>query len=329
MAEEISDEDLRALLASAGRSSPAPSTTNPLGNVPLAYDFKRPQRLSKEQLRLIENIHEQFARLCSSSLAASMRMVIDVQLAFTDQVLYGEFIVSLPNPCSAYSFSMDPPGGPAVLSFSPELLMAVIDRAFGGKGQGFSDEPRALTRLEIGVVNKLVNRILGDLEATWEVAVPVRIADVVMETSPDFIRIAASGDAVMLVAFEAHSSHVSGLVHLCYPLTTLNPLLPQLSPQHQRRTQPSSAPSPALRYRALGKVKVPVVVQVARGSLPLREVAGLKPGDVIVLDTAKDEPAVIFLGKQPKFLGRPGLDGRQRAIKITEFIPEDQEELYL
>lgn len=328
MTDEISDDDLRTLLSSAGDRSPSSNPSDAFAQTPMAYDFKRPQRVNKDQIRIIENIHEQFARLFSSTLASSMRMVVDADTAFTDQVLYNEFILSLPNPCSAYSFVMSPPEGPAVLSFSPELLMAIIDRAFGGRGTGLTGDARPLTPIEINVVSKLVSRIFHDLEATWELTTPVQISEVVLETNPEFIQIAGSGDPVMLIAFEANSNHVSGLIHLCYPLTTLEPLLPKITEQHRfmgRRPSPEDIQN---RSRAFNKTKVPVAVHLAHGTLPLKELSGLQQGDVIKLDTTKDQPAVVFLGNQPKFLARPGLDGRKRAVKIIEVIAEDDEELY-
>ena len=328
MSEEISDDELRHLLSSAGKKGDSASSSASFTQTPMAYDFKRPMRVSKDQIRVLENIHEQFARLFSSTLAGSMRMVIDVDWAFSDQVSYSEFVLSLSHPCSAYSFVMDPPGGSAVLSFSPELLMVIIDRAFGGKGTSFAADPRPLTPIEIGVVNKLVRRVFHDLEATWEIIAPVRVSEIALESNPDFIQIAGGGDPVLLIGFEANAAHASGLIHLCYPLLTLDPLLPKLNPEFRQRGRQPQAAQPR-SSRALEKVKVPVVAQLARGSLPLREMAALQKGDVIKLDTAKDEPAVVFLGNQPKFLAKPGLDGKHRAVKIIETIDEDEEDSFL
>lgn len=329
MSEEISDDQLRTLLSSVGKKGESSPSSAPFTRTPMAYDFKRPQRVSKDQLRVLENIHEQFARLFSSTLAGSMRMVIDVDLAFVDQALYSEFVLSLSHPCSAYSFVMDPPDGSAVLSFSPELLMAIIDRAFGGKGTSFTADPRPLTPIEIGVVNKLVGRVFRDLEATWEIIAPVRISEIALESNPEFIQIAGGGDPVLLIGFEANAAHASGLIHLCYPLITLDPLLPRLNPEYRQKGRRPQAANQQRSSRALQKVKVPVVAQLARGSLPLREMAALQEGDVIKLDTAKDEPAVVFLGNQPKFLAKPGLDGKRRAVKIIETIDEDEEDSFL
>lgn len=327
MSDELGDEELKALL-DAARNKASSGGGNALDGVPLAYDFKRPQRVNKDQVRAVENLHEQFARLFSSTLAASMRMVIDVDLAFVDQTLYGEFVLSLGTPCTAYSFVMDPPGSQAVLCFAPELMMSIVDRALGGKGQSFSGDMRPLTQIERNIVNKLVSRLLADFEATWDAITPVQVTDVVLETNPEFIQIAGSGDPVVIVAFEAHSKHTTGLIHLCYPLSTIEPFLPRLTPGSQRQDARRPQGDAVANNRSLSKMQVSTIIQVAKGNLPLKEVAELKTGDVIKLDTHKNDPAVVFLGNQPKFLARPGLDGRRRAAQILAAIDASEEDLY-
>ncbi len=327
MADELGDEELKSLL-DAARKDPSISGGNALDGVPLAYDFKRPQRVHKDQIRAVENLHEQFARLLSSTLATSMRMIIDVDLAFVDQTLYGEFVLSLGTPCTAYSFVMDPPGQQAVLCFAPELMMSIIDRALGGKGHAPTGEARALTQIERNIVNKLVSRVLADFEASWDATSPVQVTDVVLETNPEFIQIAGSSDPVVLIAFEAHSNNASGLIHLCYPLSTLEPLFPHLSPNAQRTETHARSTDAVATNRSLSKMQVSATVQIASGTLPLREIAELKTGDVIKLDTQKDDPAVVYLGNQPKFLARPGLDGRRRAAQILSAIDASEEERY-
>ncbi|MFT5374457.1 MAG: flagellar motor switch protein FliM [Candidatus Latescibacterota bacterium] len=327
MPDELGDEELKTLL-DAARNKSSTSSGDALEGVPLAYDFKRPQRVNKEQIRAVENLHEQFARLFSSTLAASMRMVIDVDLAFVDQTLYGEFALSLSTPCAAYHFVMDPPGSQAVLCFAPELMMAIVDRALGGKGQSFTGDMRPLTQIERNIVNKLVSRLLADFEATWDAVTPVQITDVVLETNPEFIQIAASGEPIVLVAFEAHSNHTTGLIHLCYPLSTIEPFLPRLTPGNRQQNKHIPQGNSAANSHSLSKMQVSTVVQVAKGNLPLKEVAALKSGDVIKLDTHKNDPAVVFLGSQPKFLARPGLDGRRRAVQILAAIDASDEDLY-
>lgn len=325
MPDELTEGEIQNLIA-AGKRRP-PNSPAPEGHPPLSYDFKRPQHLNKDQLRMVENIHEQFARLFSSSLASSMRMVVDADLAFIDQIVYSEFTMSLPKPCSAYSFTVSPSGHRAVISFAPALLMALIDRALGGRGLGVSEEGRALTQIEVGIVDKLARRVVGNIEAAWEGRAPIEITDLTLETSPEFIQVAAPGEGVVVVAVEANANRSTGLVQLCYPLAVLEPLLPKRVTHLPSKAKQSEAQR-AKQTQALGKVKIPVVLQLAKGSLTLAEVAQLRQGDIVKLDTLKSEPAVVIIGDRPKFLGRPGLRQRQRAVQIVKAIDPQEEDLY-
>ena len=299
-----------------------------LRNVPLSYNFKRPQRVNKDRVRVVENVHEQFSRLFSSTFAASMRMAVDVDLSFVDQPLYSEFILALPTPCGAFTFTLEPTGGKALLCMSPELMMAIIDRALGGKGVGNSEDMRPLTSIEQTIVNKLVSRLLRDFESAWETHFTLEVANVVFETNPQFIQAASSGDPAIVATFEAHSTTFNGLLHLCYPLSTLEPLLPRLSGNVISYAANQQHKNSLANNRSLSKMQISTLVQIAQGSLSIKEVVNLQQGDVIKLDTKKTEPAVVFVGNQPKFFARAGLDGRQRAAQIISTLQASEEELF-
>ena len=297
-------------------------------SVPQSYDFNRPQRVNKDRLRVVENVHEQFSQLFSSTFAASMRMVVDVDLAFVDQPLYNEFLLSLPTPCNAFTFTLEPTGGKALLCLSPELIMAIIDRTLGGKGVGNSDDMRPLTSIERKIVNKLVSNLLRDFESAWETRFPLEVTNVELETNPEFIQAANSGDPTIVAAFEAHSTTLNGLVHLCYPVSTLETLLPRLNKNDISHATNQEHGNSVTDSRSLSKMQVSALVQIAQGSLSLKEIADLQQGDVIKLDTKKNEHAVVFVGNQPKFFARAGLDGRQRAAQIISTLQASEEELY-
>ena len=332
MSDLLSDEDLQGLIRSAKRPEASRAGTSGPGDRPaVAYDFKKPQALKKELFRRLEGLHEQLARMFASTLSSSMRMVVDIDLVYCEQQLYNEFILSLPNPCSAYSFTMEPFGGQAVLSFAPEVLMALVDRAFGGQGRGLGDDTRALTPIEMNIVGRLVSRAFRDLEEAWEPVARVQVVDPGLETNPEFIQIAAPADGVLVIGLELNSKNVSGLVHLCYPVYTLDPLVKTLASaasdlsgaRRQRRET-----SVGRNQQSLKNMMIPVEVEVASGSLPLNQLAQLRVGEVVKLDTQKDEPAVVFIGERPKYRGRVGLQGRRRAVQIIEEIHADEEHLY-
>ena len=325
MADEITEGELHELIAAAKVSRQPESTS--LGAA-MSYDFRRPQKVNNDQIRRLESLHEQFARLACATLSSTLRMVVDVDVAFCDQLLYNEFILSLPSPCAAYSFSIEPHGGRATMGLAPELLGAVIDRAFGGQGRGLTgDESRTLTKIELNVVDKVVTRLVADLEATWEHIDQIRVANTAYETNPEFIQIAAPGEGAIVIALEANSKYTGGLIHICYPLSTLDPLVAKLDPSAQQQRRAPARDQDA-QIRALRNMKIPVHVQAARGSLSLDDVADLKVGDVVKLDTRVDEAAIVFVGDRPKYLGRIGLHGNKRAVEVTERILETDEDRY-
>ncbi|MBT6626739.1 MAG: flagellar motor switch protein FliM, partial [Gemmatimonadetes bacterium] len=99
-----------------------------------SYDFKHPARVNKDQLRTLENLHDNFARLLSSTFSGAMRAVVDVDTAFVDQTTYAEFIMSLSNPSCSYQFTLGPTNGQAIIDFAMPVVFAFVDRIFGGKG---------------------------------------------------------------------------------------------------------------------------------------------------------------------------------------------------
>ncbi|SVD76955.1 uncharacterized protein METZ01_LOCUS429809, partial [marine metagenome] len=193
-----------------------------------SYDFKHPQRVNKDQVRTLENLHDNFARLLSSTFSGAMRAVVDVDTAFVDQTTYAEFIMGLSNPSCSYQFTLGPTNGQAIIDFAMPVVFSFVDRIFGGKGSSQGVDARQLSQIEMGVISKIVKRVVEDLEATWEPILRVEISDIELETNPEFMQITAASEIVILLSFEVNSTNASGLVSLCYPFFTLESILPRL-----------------------------------------------------------------------------------------------------
>jgi len=293
-----------------------------------AYDFKHPQRVNKDQLRTLENLHENFGRLLSSTFSASLRAVVDVDTAFVDQTTYAEFIMSLSNPSCSYNFTLGPTSGQAIVDFAMPVVFAFVDRIFGGKGSSQGVEARQLTAIEIGVISRIIRRVIEDLEATWEPILRVEISDVELEMNPEFMQITAASEIVILLAFEVNSTNASGLVSLCYPFFTLESILPRLSQQSYVRTNRMNVEElTRSNKRRLDKTKVELRAELARGMASFKQLQDLQVGDILTMDTEIKEPTVLYVHNQPKFIGRPGRVGRKNAVQITHGIDPENEEL--
>ena len=295
-----------------------------------SYDFKHPARVNKDQLRTLENLHDNFARLLSSTLSGAMKAVVDVDTAFVDQTTYREFIMSLSNPSCSYQFTLGPTSGQAIIDVAMPLVFSFVDRIFGGKGSSQGLEARQLTPIEMGEINTIIKKVIEDLESTWEPILRVEISDIELETNPEFMQITAASEIVILLAFEVNSTNASGLVSLCYPFFTLESILPRLGQQsYVRSSRANQEELRAQNNRRLALAEVPMRAELARGRVNLREVRRLQVGDVLQMETEVDEPAVVFVGEEPKYLGWPfvGEDGKKK-IKVGASIPAAQEYIY-
>ena len=287
------------------------------------YDFKHPARVNFDQLRTLENLHDNFARLLSVTLSTAMRRIVHVDTAFVDQTTYREFIMSLSNPAASYQFVLGPTPGQVILDFAMPVVFGLVDRVFGGQGSSRGVDPRQLSQIEMGVLAKVVKRTVEDLEATWEPILPdVEVHDIELETNPEFMQITADNEIVILLAFEVNAPGLTGLVSLCYPYFTLEPMLPHLGQiTYVRRDRPTQEQTVAENRLRLGAMELPVVAELGRTTIPAAQARTLAAGDVIRLDTHVDDPTCVFLGGRPKLLGWPVADGQRAEVLLAGRIP--------
>jgi flagellar motor switch protein FliM len=260
-----------------------------------------------------------------------MRAVVDVDTAFVDQTTYAEFIMSLSNPSCSYQFTLGPTNGQAIIDFSMPVVCAFVDRIFGGKGSSQGVDPRQLSQIEMGVIAKIVKRVVEDLEATWEPILPVEISDIELETNPEFMQVTAPSEIVILLAFEVNSTNASGLVSLCYPFFTLESILPRLGQQtYVRQSRQNKEETIRANRQRIQQTYMPVHAELGRGQLSVGQARKVQVGDVLTLQTQTDEPVVLFVGEEPKYLGVPftGPHGKT-TVKISEVIHPQDEELYV
>jgi flagellar motor switch protein FliM len=246
------------------------------------YDFRRPDKFSKEQIRTISIIHETFARLVSSRLTAQLRSDVEVRLAAVDQLTYDEFIRSIPNPSTMAVLGMAPLRPHAALELDPAITCAVLDRLFGGSGRA-GDAGRGLTNLEESVVTGLVDGLTEDLAEAWKQIVELQPRVEAVETNPQFAQIVPPREMIVLVTCETKVNEAEGMVNLCIPFLTVEPILGRLSARYMysrsRRNESAGQPRGAL----VADLPLPATVAVDAGRLSLAALARLAEGDLLPL----------------------------------------------
>ena len=290
------------------------------------YDFKRPDKFSKDQLRAIQMIHESFARQLTTAMSTLIRSMVSAEVASVDQLTYEEFLNSLVQPTVIGTLEMHPFNGNALIEINPNLVFSIIDRMLGGKGD-FSGKARELTDIEKTVTERVLMRMLELLEESWSTVVDVRFRFESMESNPFFVQICPPRDMVLLIIMKMKVGEVEGMISLCIPYFLMEPMIDKLSSQ-QWFVSTSRKSDGGVREnleKTLDRVKVPLALELGNTILSLADVYALEAGDVIKLDqTVKDEVDV-RIGNYIRFKATPGtVDGRL-AAEVTKIVGTSDE----
>lgn len=291
------------------------------------YDFRRPDKFSKDQIRTLYMLHENFARLLNTYLSAQLRAMVQVSVASVDQFTYEEFIRSLPNPSVISVLEMKPLKGNAILEINPGIVFAIIDRLFGGSGQ-ISAKPRPLTDIEENIVRRVMGKTLESLAEAWKQVVPLKPVMEAIETNPQFTQIVPPNDMVVLITLQAKVGQGEGFINLCIPYLVLEPIMSKLSTTYwvAGTGRSSSAEHIQSLQRRVEKIKVPAIVELGTTTVKLRELLDLRQGDVLQLDRKISEDLQIMIGSHKKFLCKPGALGSKLAVQITSVVQEGEEQ---
>lgn len=297
------------------------------------YDFKRPDKFSKEQIRTVQIMHETFSRLTTTSLSAQLRCMVQVHVASVDQLTYEEFIRSIPSPTTLAVINMDPLKGNAILEIDPAITFSMIDRLFGGLGQATKVQ-RDLTDIEQSVMEGIIVRILANMRESWTQVIDLRPRLGQIETNPQFAQIVPPSEMVVLVTLETKVGEEEGMMNFCIPYLTIEPIISKLSSQFWFSSVRRSSTTQYLGTlkEKLSSVDMEVVASVGSINLSVRDVLSLTTGDVVRLSNTKvGDPLTLSVGNRKKFFCQPGVVGKKMAVQITgkieDVTADDFEEL--
>jgi flagellar motor switch protein FliM len=285
------------------------------------YDFRRPDKFSKDQLRAIQMVHESFARQVTTAISTMARSLVSAEVASVDQISYDEFVRSLVQPTVIAVLDMYPLSGSAMLEIAPSLIFAIIDRSLGGKGESLS-KPRSLTDIERMVAERIFMRILELLEESWSTVVDLKFRFVNLESNPFFVQICPGSDMVLVVTLKVQLGNIEGLMNFCVPYFVMEPVVDRLSSQRWFASTGRKGTENAKEKLAerLKDIKVPVVVELGHAEIELKELLGLRPGDVIRLEESYADPVAVRIGSNVKFYAAPGTSKGRYAVRITDVV---------
>ncbi len=305
MNEVLSQDEIDQLLTAISSGDTEPEDFRPVNDTRKIkiYDFKRPDKFSKEQIRTVSIMHETFARLTTTSLSAQLRSMVHVHVASVDQLTYEEFIRSIPTPTTLAVINMDPLKGNAILEIDPAVTFSMIDRLFGGTGQGTKVQ-RDLTDIEQSVMEGIIVRILANMREAWTQVIDLRPRLGQIETNPQFAQIVPPSEMVVLVTLETKVGDEEGMMNFCIPYITIEPIISKLSSQFWFSSVRRSSTTQYLGVlkEKLSSVDMDVVAEIGTIQLPIRYVLSLHVGDVVNLSNVRvGDPLTLNIGYKKFF----------------------------
>lgn len=283
---------------------------------PQLYDFRRPNRFSREHVRALQIVNETFARQFSTVLSTTLRVVSQVNVLSVGQLTYDEYVRRVPNPSLLAVLSFDPLPGAGVFQLPMDVVMTVVDRILGGRGD--ADQPsRALSEIETGLVRQLVQRIVHELTYAFESLSPVLAHVVNLESDPQFMQIAPASEPVIVSSLDIRIGDLQATSTLCLAFATLQPLLDAVGSRASAPAIATAASATRAIEERLRGVPVDVTVAFRPVTLTSREVLSLAVGDLIPLRHPIAEPLSIKADGVPVAAVVPGSHGQRLACQVV------------
>ena len=317
--ETLSPQEMDALMAAVrgGAVPVTPAASRSAGEVQ-RYNFRRPSRVSKEQMRSVAIVHEDFAKVAAASLSGMLRTVVDLELESVEQTAYGEYVVAIGSPTCAFVFNMEPLKGGAVFELNPTIVFLMIDRMLGGTGLKVS-AGRDLTEIERAVIERIGHRVMVDLQQAWHPVRAFTFRLMNLETNPQFIQATSPNEVILVATFRLRIGEQTGAISVGYPYLLLEPVLAGLGGQRWMAAA-TAPPTPTARQFMLKEIEAsPLVVRAVLGrtQLSVRDVLTLQAGQLIPIDADARHPVRVEINGIPKFVGRPGTHRTHLAVELS------------
>lgn len=289
------------------------------------YNFARPSKFNKEQLRTLEVMFENYARIASSFLTGYLRTTTSIDVLTSEQVTYGEFNNSLLNPVILSIIDFKPFKGSIILDLSSTVGYSMLDRLMGGTGTTINKK-RDFTEIEIILLTKIMDQLVVILQEPWKQFCSINPKLEKIETNSSFAQIMSPNEMVALITLNIKIGDVEGLMNFCIPHIVIEPIVGSLSTKHWFETSEKDEEGKYRLYveKQVEEVKVPLSVIVGKTHITVDEFINIQVGDVIPLDSYVNSDFRVNIGELTKFYAKPGINKGKNAIQITSVIGKEE-----
>jgi len=283
------------------------------------YDFKRALRFSKDQIRSLTRVHENFARLLTTFFSAQLRTYVQITVASVDQIPFEEFVRSIPNMTLINVFEVPPLDGNILMEINPNIAYSMLDRLMGGVGTSHSNVDN-LTEIETKIMTNLFERSFDNLREAWENIAEIDPMLVELEVNPQFLQMISPNETVVVISLNTIIGETSGMINICVPHVVLEPIVPNLSVRYwmQTNTKAISPEQSKMIENRIKQAELPVIAELGTANLTIDDFLQMNVGDVIQIDQKISDPLILKVGSLPKFTVQPGKLNKKMAVQIID-----------
>lgn len=309
MGRQLSQQEIDAIFqASPGHHTQVPA---------VPFDFRRPDRIPKSQIRAIQLLHDTFVRNLVSSLSVYLRSYLTVNLVSVEQLSYAEFLQCLPSPTCLVSLGLRPYDGSGVLELGPSLVFPVVEMLLGGTGKSAAALQRGLTEIEQKLLDGLIRIILQDLREAWRGVTEVEFTVEALETEPQLLRVMAPNEAVVTIGVEVNIGDTPGLLNIALPSIVIKMMRQKFDQQWLVRKSRTDHEQARFLDRLRG-ASISLEARLEGLSISVGDFLELDEGSLVGFDRSTGCAMELLTNGKHLYLGQMISTGRKRGFLIDQ-----------
>ena len=325
MAEVLSQSQIDALLAAAQSGAmdlDAPAEESEEKKY-RKYDFYSPRKFTKDRLKMLNSIFENYTRVINSRINAMLHSSCEIEVESVEEQRYNEFSNALRDSDVLALVKIDKEElqeeTPILVHLDTTVLLTMIDRMMGGEGNPDNnlESEYNLTDLELKMYADLMGDLMGVLGQSWENYMNLKFEYVRTEVNPTMVQLIGFDETVVIVGMNIRFPNDSdGRLSVCLPGVMLTNIFAEISKNTGRHTTGEDKSDEI--FGSLRESDLEIVAELARTRLLLSDLYHLNVGDVVDIKRPKDAPIYLNIGGRRWFDGRMGVHNKQKAVKIGE-----------
>ncbi|MDO4166462.1 MAG: flagellar motor switch protein FliM [Eubacteriales bacterium] len=326
MGDTLSQEEIDNLLSALSSGELDPDELNESKEKSVSnYNFARPSKFSKDHLRTLEIIFENYGRLLSTHLPAYLRKTVQVEVMNAEANAYSEFANALSNPVLLGVVECAPLEGSVILELASNLGFAIVDRLLGGGGEPL-EKSREFTEIELIILERVLEVCTSLLVDPWASVVELEPRLERIETNSQFAQFISPSEMTAIITMNITVGNVEGLMNICIPFSCVESVIDKLNTKYWYSTmkEKDDTSYQEVIESLIDHAKIPVRALLGKSWISVNDFMNIQIGDIIKLDTKIDDELEVYTGNIKKFHALPGATSDSYAVRVTSIIREEQ-----